>query len=285
MRPNSSSAILTSLILHAFVAAVIFVTTIYVARSDKVAPAIIELVAGPGDDMNALEAPALGTTSEPIKVPIPQVELPPEPAADPTPADLTPAAPEPPVREVVVPKAEPMKTPPAKTPPKAKSEIPITKQVKQSEKISYQQYLKKNPIRKQSAASTVRNNSKVPKIDTQGIRDGVKQGSTASQKGAGGPALTREEADQLAVYQSFLKQELEKAHEPPPGVSDRLETYVTFDVTASGAILNPRISKSSGNREFDQSVLEAFRKMRSIGPTPTRRPYSWGLTFKMRDDG
>ena len=50
MRPNSSSAFLTSLILHGFVAALIFCTTIYLARSEKAAPVIFELVAGPGND-------------------------------------------------------------------------------------------------------------------------------------------------------------------------------------------------------------------------------------------
>ena len=127
-------------------------------------------------------------------------------------------------------------------------------------------------------------NAKVPKIDTQGVLGGVKGGSTASTRGSGGKAMTREEQDQLSTYISFLIQELKRAHEPPNGVSDQLEAKVTFDITASGAILNPRISKSSGNREFDESVLDAFRRMRSIGPTPNRRSDTWTVTFKMRDE-
>ena len=63
MRPNSSSAFLTSLILHGFVAALIFATTIYLARSEKMAPVILELVAGPPTDPGALVAPALGNTT------------------------------------------------------------------------------------------------------------------------------------------------------------------------------------------------------------------------------
>ncbi|MBL9217321.1 MAG: TonB family protein [Opitutaceae bacterium] len=267
MRPNSSSAFLTSLILHGFVAALLFVTTIYVARSDKLPPVIFELVAGPGEDMNAREAPAEGNTA--MKVNVPKVELPQD-------------KPEPPqVQESVsVPETAPPKPPPVK----AKSDTSIAKQMNKSAKVSYQEYLKKHPTPKQSAASTVRRNAKVPKIDTQGVLGGVKGGSTASTRGSGGKALTREEQDQLSTYISFLIQELKRAHEPPSGVSDQLEAKVTFDITASGAILNPRISKSSGNREFDESVLDAFRRMRSIGPTPNRRPDTWTVTFRMRDE-
>ena len=66
-------------------------------------------------------------------------------------------------------------------------------------------------------------------------------------------------------------------------MSETLEAKVTFDITASGAILNPRISRSSGDKEFDESVLEAFRKVRSIGPPPSGKSNPWIVTFRMRD--
>ena len=267
MRPQSSSAILTSLILHAFVAAVIFLTTVYVARTESM-PKIIELVAGPATDMKSLEAPAEGVP-EPMKVNVPEVKLP---------ADPTPAVPEPPVTKTVSTKE--VVTPPVT---KAKVDNSMAKQMTKQVKSSYKEFLKKNPIKKQSAASQVRA-AKVPRIDTKGVIGGVKGGSTTSKGGQGGTAMTREEADELDTYISFLVQELKRAHEAPPGVSDQLVTRVAFDITSGGAILNPRIIKSSGNREFDESVLDAFRRMRSIGPTPTRRPYSWTIAFRMRDE-
>jgi colicin import membrane protein len=125
----------------------------------------------------------------------------------------------------------------------------------------------------------------VPRVDAQGIAQGVKGGSTANTRGGGGGnALVREQQNQMNTYISLLIQELKKAHEAPPGVSDQLEARVTFDITASGAILNPRISKSSGDKAFDESVLEAFLRVRSIGPTPNRRSDTWTVTFKMRDE-
>jgi colicin import membrane protein len=220
----------------------------------------------------------------PIKVSVPDVKLP----ADPMPqVEETPSAPEIPVVKTPAPKVQP-KTPPVT---KAKSDTPIpkpdrsmAKQMKQQVKTSYQDFLKKNPIKKQSAASQVRSSAKVPRINTKGVVGGVAGGSTTAKGGQGGKAMTREEADQLDVYASFLKQELKRAHEPPPGVSDKLVARVAFDVTASGAILNARIVKSSGNREFDESVLDAFRRMRSIGPTPDRRSHDWVMNFEMKED-
>ena len=64
-----------------------------------------------------------------------------------------------------------------------------------------------------------------------------------------------------------------------------MEAKVTFDITASGSILNPRISKSSGDRVFDESVLEAFRRVKSIGPTPNGKSDTWTVTFRMKDLG
>lgn len=256
MRPYSSSALLTSLTLHAFLAAVLFVTTVYVAHSDKVPPVIFELVAGPPTAPDELVAPARGNTTAPVKIKVPKVELPAEK----------------PQETAVVPEPKP--------------DTSLAKDLKKSAKVSYQEYLKKHPTPKPAATTTAPRAANVPKIDTQGIVGGVKGGSTANTRGGGGGnALTREQQNQLDTYISLLIQELKNAHEPPSGVSDQLETKVTFDITASGAILSPRISKSSGNREFDESVLDAFRRVRSIGPTPTRRPDTWTVTFRMQDEG
>lgn len=269
MHANSPSSIFVSLILHAFVVAVIFVTTVFVAQSEKMKPVIFELVAGPPTAPDELFAPALGNTTKPVKLDVPKVNLPVE-QAEPEVEEVA-AVPEPVVKEKA----------PVKPAPVDKA---IAKDMKKSAKVSYQEYLKKHPTPKISAAPKPRT-GKVPKIDTQGIIGGVAGGSTANTRGGGGgKALSREQQSQLDTYISLLIQELKKAHELPSGVSDQLEAKVTFDITASGAILNPRISKTSGNRAFDESVLDAFRRMRSIGPTPTRRPDTWTVTFRMRDE-
>ncbi|HEX2862443.1 MAG TPA: TonB family protein [Lacunisphaera sp.] len=278
MRATSPSSILLSLTIHVFLVVALFLTTYFVARQAKEQPVIFELVAGPPTAPGELVAPALGNTTKPIKLEVPQVELVP---TMPEPEPVVAAPPEP--AAPAQPKKKEMVKP--KTPEKPKADTSIAKEMKQAQRMSYNDYLKKHPTPKQKAPSKARKAANVPRVDVTGIAGGVKGGSKANTRGGeGGTALAREQHDQMSTYISLLIQELKKAHEPPPGVSDRLETKVTFDITASGAIMNPRISKSSGDKAFDESVLEAFLRMRSIGPTPNRRSDTWTVTFKMRDE-
>ncbi len=272
MRATSPSSLLVSLILHAFAAALIFLSTVYVARQAQEQPVIFELVAGPATAPDELVAPALGNTLTKMKLVLPKVET---VAAMPEPEPVVQTQPE---EKAVEPPTE-------KAKPKPKPDTSIAKEMKQSQRMSYKDYLKKHPTPKQVATVQPRPAGTVPRVDAQGIAQGVKGGSIANTRGGGGGnALVREQQNQMNTYISLLIQELKKAHEPPPGVSDQLEAKVTFDITASGAILNPRISKSSGDKAFDESVLEAFLRMRSIGPTPNRRADTWTVTFKMRDE-
>lgn len=280
MRANSPSSLFLSMTLHALFVAAIFLTTYFFAQRAKEMPVIFELVAGPPTGSEELEAPSLGNTAKEIKLDVPVVEVVPT-MPEPEPEPVAPAKPEP-VTTSVPPAVE---KPKPKAPPKPKADTSIAKEMKQAQRMSYQDYLKKHPTPKKTAAAKPRPAGKVPKIDATGIAQGVSKGSTANRKGGeGGKALSREQQNQMDTYISLLIQELKKAHEPPPGVSDRLETRVTFDITASGAILNPRIARSSGDQAFDESVLEAFLRMRSIGPTPNRRSDTWTVTFKMRDE-
>jgi len=279
MRANSPSSIFASLGLHAFVAAIIICSTMFLARQDRDQPVIFELVAGPATAPDELVAPALGNTT--AILPVPKVE--------PTPAKPEPEAAKPEPVVQTQPEEKAVEPPVEKAKPKAtekpKADTSIVKEMRQAQRMSYKDYLKKHPTPKVVASVQPRASSGGPRVDATGIAQGVRGGSTANTRGGGGGnALTREQQNQLDTYISLLIQELKKAHEPPPGVSDRLETKVTFDITASGAILNPRISKSSGDKAFDNSVLEAFLRMRSIGPTPDHRSATWSVTFKMRDE-
>ncbi len=162
----------------------------------------------------------------------------------------------------------------------------MAQEMKQSQRTSYKDYLKKHPTPKQPVQTAAKAPGKaVPRIDAQGIANGVRSGSTANTRGGGGgKAMTREEQSQLNTYIALLLNALKEAHEPPQGANDALEAKVTFDITASGAILNPHITKSSGDRDFDESVLEAFRKVRGIGPPPTGKADTWTVTFRMKDE-
>jgi colicin import membrane protein len=290
MRATTSNAVAISLLLHGFVVGLIFLVTFFVARQVKEAPVIFELVAGPRThDGESLAAPALGNTDKPIKLEVPVVETiasMPEPEVPVVQTEREPpAAVEPPPVAKPKPKAVETPKPPEKAVKKPKPDNSMANEMKKQQKMSYQEYLKKHPTPKQAPAKAT-SGSKVAatkRIDATGIAAGVKNGSTKSRSGEDGTALSREQQDRMSTYISMLIQELKRSHEPPPGVSDKLEARVTFDITASGAILNPRISKSSGDKDFDESVIEAFLRMRSIGPTPNRRAHTWTVTFRMKD--
>ncbi|HEY4249053.1 MAG TPA: TonB family protein [Lacunisphaera sp.] len=284
MYARSPSSFVVSLTIHLLVAAFIFVTTVYVSQQEK-PPVIFELVAGPPTAPDELVAPAEGNSSKPIKLEVPKVDVPPQ-KIEPPPQE-TSSTNEPEVKEEITPKPKPAaKTPLKPAPAKPKIDTSIAKEMKKSARVSYQDYLKKHPAPKVAAVTSSHRPVNVPRIDAQGIANGVRDGSTANTRGGGGEKkLTREEQSELNTYISFLLSALKEAHEPPPGVSDQLEAKVTFDITAGGSILNPRISKSSGDKSFDDSVIEAFRRVKSIGPTPDGKADTWTVTFRMKDTG
>ena len=284
MYARSPSSFVVSLTIHLLVAAFIFATTVYVSQQEK-PPVIFELVAGPPTDRDALVAPAEGNSSKPIKLEVPKIEVPAQKIEPPSQEISSTTEPE--VKEEVTPQPKPpAKTPVKPAPPKPKADTSIAKEMKKSARVSYQDYLKKHPAPKTATTASTRRPVNVPRIDAQGIANGVRGGSTSNTRGGGGgKALTREEQSELNTYISFLLNALKEAHEPPPGVSDQLEAKVTFDITAAGSILNPRISKSSGDTAFDDSVIEAFRRVKSIGPTPNGKADTWTVTFRMPDPG
>ncbi|HEY4300891.1 MAG TPA: TonB family protein [Candidatus Didemnitutus sp.] len=274
MRTHSPAAFLIALALHVLFLGLIGFGTYYSTRQDSEAPHIFELVAGPPTAPDELVAPALGNSLAPVKLEVPQTKLP-EVAPAPEP-EVHPAAP--PDDAIPVKPA----TKPAATKPKPNSSL--AKDLKKSERMSYQEYLKKHPAPKIARAPTPTKGAAVPRIDAEGIADGVRGGSVANKRGGGGgKAMTREEMDAFSTYITFLRRALKEAHEPPPGVSDQLEVKVTFDIAADGTISNPHIVRSSGNRDFDESVLAAFRKVRPIGHTPDDRADTWTVVFKMQD--
>jgi colicin import membrane protein len=274
MRTHSPVPFLTSLTLHVLFLGLIVVGTYWTTRDDSETPHIFELVAGPPTAPDELVAPALGNSLAPVKLQVPATTLP-EPA--PTPEVKVEPAPPPDDAIPSKPAAKPTTTKPKPT-------NSLAKDLRKSERMSYQDYLKRHPAPK-IAVMTPAKGGAVPRIDAEGIANGVKGGSTANKRGGGGgKALTREEMDAFSTYVTFLRRALKEAHEPPPGVSDQLEAKVTFDIAADGTISNPRISRSSGNRDFDESVLAAFRKVRPIGPTPDGHADTWTVVFKMQDN-
>lgn len=276
MRSTAPGALAVSALLHAAVIGLVLFFSYAASRVAQDVPKVFELVAGAGDNYAARAAPALGSPDS-IKVPAAAREEPRAPAPKAAPAPIQSA-----------PEAVPAK------PPKPVDLVAQLKRVEERRERRLEAQYKKEEeaerkritqeeFEKQQAAAKA--GSKVSHIDAEGIREGVIGGSTENKKGgAGGRALTREEGSELDAYFALLKARIKENHVPPEGVSNSLEARVEFFVAADGSITHVRIEGSSGNAEFDRSVVDACEHTRPIGARPDGRSETVQMTFKMRED-
>lgn len=286
MQANSPSAFFLSLTLHGLVVALIVFFSITVHNQVKEPPKVFELVAGAGDNYAATEAPALGD-SDVVKFNVPARPTPvmrtppPEPVVQPAPEEPPVViSPEPKPRPVEKRPVEkrPVSKPEVKPKPKAPEKLDIKPMTKEEfEKLYGKQ---RNP------AATPPPAPKVRTINAAGIRSGVIGGSTNNKTGgAGGTALTRSEQSLVDSYMALLKQRLRAALLRPPGLSDLLHAQVHFRIGSDGTLSGVKIAKSSGSAAFDQAVLDAFARVRSIGPPPDGGDGAWDLTFYIVEEG
>ena len=308
--------------LHGAAIVLLVVLTIAAHDQAEERPAVFELVAGAGDNFGATEAPAgseagLAATGE-IEFTAPDSVRnwtpSPPPAAEISQAEAVPTPVEPvaPVQQ-----AERVKTPPATDTPvpnfkqtvkdklrqeKRKVDREIKKQraaeeaaakaaaaaaaaeaKRKAAATTYDKFQQQNGSKTTGAKSTAAAGASPGKrIDAGSIKRGVTGGTGAGSSGAGGTALARAEADAMDAYFSMLIQRLRDSHEKPGGLSDLLNAEVQFTVAANGVISGVRILRSSGNAEFDQSVLEAFARVR-MPARPDKNTDVQRLTFRIKE--
>ena len=314
MSSRSPNAFFLSALLHGLVVALLLFLSYALKQNEPDAPKIFELVAGPSDNYGATEAPALGSPSG-VKFDLPEpptVAPAPAPVPEPEPAPISPTPPEPvpptpvepapapvPVKPTPVVKPKPV-TPPKPLPDMAKMVTRITEKraAKIKKKIETEQKAAEERAAKEAALSAKRmtkeeferlnkgtSSTKVAKIDAEGIANGVAGGSTKNKTGgAGGKALTREQMALSDAYIAILIQRLKEAHQKPDGLSDLLQTKVSFRLNADGSISDVSIVRSSGNNDYDNSVLAAFRKVRLPTPPTNLKTDVYSVTFKMKED-
>jgi|CZKI01.1.fsa_nt_gi TonB family protein len=275
MSPRAPAAYAISALIHG-AAALLVLFFSYAANSVvRDSPKIFELVAGAGDNYAATVAPALGSPRV-VKVAAPQVQPAPVQAApvQAAPVHAAPSAPPKPAKPPDL--VADLKRVEARR--EARLEAKYQKQHEEERKRQAQEDLQRQQAEARAAA-------KVAHIDAEGIREGVIGGSTENKVGgARGKALTREEGSELDAYFSLLKARIKESHVPPEGVSDTLEARVEFFLSVNGSLYQVRIVRSSGNREFDRSVIEACEHTHSIGPRPDGKSEMVQMTFKMRED-
>ncbi|HTX67451.1 MAG TPA: energy transducer TonB [Opitutaceae bacterium] len=276
MSERTSTALFLSLLLHGAAVAAIFALAFAVQQRRPPPEMIFDLVAGPGNDLTATEAPALGTPDGDLKVKVH------EPPGHVEPIPVAPAEPVPPAPV----KAATERVTPPRTKPtaaeRARAEARTTPP-KSEARMTYEQYVKQHGVPRAGTTGAPRAIA-APRISTKGIVDGVEGGSANSTRGAGGTAMTAAEHTEMQGYISRLVAALRQSHEKPPGLSDLLSADVEFLIAADGTLSRVRIARSSGNAAFDESCLEAFRRVGSVGPKPDGKSATWILEFRMKDE-
>jgi colicin import membrane protein len=277
MPERTSTAFVLSLLLHGAVVAAI-IALAFAVQQRKPPPAMIfELVAGPGHDPFATEAPALGNPDADFKV---QVKEPPGHV------EPIPVAPEPPAPAPTRTQTERVTRPEPKAPATERARAVEKAPARSVARMTYDEYVKLHGRPSAAKTGTARSPRPiaVPRISTRGIADGVAGGSPNSTRGSGGTALQAAEHTELQAYISRLVMALRQSHEKPPGLSDLLSADVEFLIGADGTLSRVRIARSSGNAAFDESCLEAFRRVGSVGPKPDGKSATWILEFRMKDE-
>jgi colicin import membrane protein len=290
MSAQSPSAYGLSALLHAGAVGLVLFFSYAASHSDDDTPKILEMVAGEGTNYAATAAPALGSPDG-TKL-TPPAPLPPEPAPVPSaalaPAPPAPAAPSP-IQAAPEAAAKPTKAAPKPKVAKPPKPVDLVASLKRTEMRRERnleaRYQKERAAEEKRALAAEAKAARAARIDAEGIRQGVLGGSTENKGGgASGKALTREESSLLDAYFAELLAQIKQNHTPPEGVADNLSARVEFFVAADGSISRVKIIGSSGNADFDRSVVEACERTHSIGARPDGRSESQTFTFRMRED-
>lgn len=237
----------TSVILHLVVLLGLFVATIVQAFKPKEKPHVFEMVEPPSEVSQSAQP---STPQPPPPEKVPPVELPPVPQVD------IPKPPPPP---------KPIDTPQPKP-----SEQPL---------MTAADFFKSNPRPDPKQRPVTRPpNITVPKIDVPKL---IMPQSTPRNPS---PQLSQQQMSDLADYSSRLRSRIDAAWIKPAQLAGvNLVAEVVFNVSPSGQITHVRLRRSSGNTDFDQSILAALRRATSAGPTPTGQTHEFSLPFRMGD--
>ena len=237
----------TSVILHLVVLLGLFVATIVQAFKPKEKPHVFEMVEPPSEVSQSAQP---STPQPPPPEKVPPVELPPVPQVD---------IPKPP------PPSKPIDTPQPKP-----SEQPL---------MTADDFFKSNPRPDPKQRPVTRPpNITVPKIDVPKL---IMPQSTPRNPS---PQLSQQQMSDLADYSSRLRSRIDAAWIKPAQLAGvNLVAEVVFNVSTSGQITHVRLRRSSGNTDFDQSILAALRRATSAGPTPTGQTHEFSLPFRMGD--
>jgi colicin import membrane protein len=273
MRASSPGAIFLSTTFHALVIGTIIVLSLWMQKATEINPKIFDLVNPEDIEIgDHFELPGAPSKNPGVKFSKPRVKR----VKIPTAEEIAKA------QEAANRKAELLEKA-----AEAKSEAAKAKQEASSNRVkttSYADFQKQNS--KQLAANkTVHSpgGKPAPGIDEKGIVDDLMKSAAGPLGDGGGTGGTKVMIAALDAYFARLISALRAAHEMPDSVTDLFVAKVSFYLAADGSISAVRIVKSSGSSDYDDSVLDAFHKVRSIGAVPGAKSGTYVINFKMTE--
>ncbi len=278
MSDRYAGSFFLSLLLH-LAMAVVLVAVAYVLRTrEPERPQVFEVVAGPGEDYLATEAPSAPPEVTPIAFqppePLPPVVIPEPVAPEPPPVVVPDPVPTPPTPPTPTPQPKPQPQPKPK--PKPPVEQPKPRPTMTKEEFD-RQFGKKTTAAQRTPAPAPPVKPKL--VDPNALRDSL----TSPSAGGGGDALSTQMRNQMDAYFAQLIALLKRNHQKPAGLSDLLSADFSYHVAANGRVSQVKVIRSSGNAAFDQSVLTAFASLPSLGARPDGQSSTRQVTFRVRD--
>lgn len=266
MRASSPGSFALSATFHAAVVGLIFVLSLWVQKATQVTPQLFDLVNPEDIEIgDHFEMPGAPSENPGVKFAKPKT------------------------RRAKIPSAKEIAA------AQAKAEREVAKQASRSEPdkakprnktTSYAEFQKKNS--KQLAANQkVRTGSAkrtaAPGIDAQGLADDLMKSAAGPRGDGGGTGGSKVMIPALSAYFDRLISALRAAHEMPDSVDSLLMAKVSFYLAADGSISRVKITETSGSPDFDASVVEAFRKVRSVGAVPGGKSGTYVVPFRMSE--
>lgn len=256
---NAKLGAYCSIALHAAVAlaavVAVFVKTVLKTDEQPQQPVVFDMVEpSPQPEPEPAPAPQETQITQPKIEEIEKLEIP-EPQPEPEPA------PEPEPEPAPAPKPNPTPKP------------------KPQEKVSYEDFLKKNPEKRNPKPQRQRTTPRKVKVGSVKANfSNINRIANISASATTGAAMKNE----LAAYAQYIHSMAKRNWVPPQDLYEELETEISFVVSKSGVISAFRIIRSSGNSAFDNSVATTFKSI-SLMPPPDKQQHTITLTFSSTD--
>ena len=163
--------------------------------------------------------------------------------------------------------------PPEKTETKPEQNVSVPKPPK---KVNFKDWVKgrKLPTNNPNRKSTKQNKINISKITSSHVA--IDSISSISQSTASSSQAMQ---DALSEYTRVIYMTAKRNWKIPTINTDSLSAKISFKVSKTGIISNVRILESSGDKDFDNSIIQVFKSI-TIPPPPDNSAHTINITFR-----